>query len=70
MSFRYAIRSSTAVSSEKRKLEPMPKSTHATIPPSHIPATPRRIVAHQGIGSGPGTASRARPPTTKPPTIR
>ena len=40
------------------------------IPPISEPPRPRPIVAYQGIGSGPGSASRARPPTTKPHTIR
>src|SRR5215208_7800503 len=39
-------------------------------PPTIIPATPRRIVAQIGIGSGPGSASLARAPTSRPPTSR
>src|SRR5919202_3988988 len=36
------------------------------IPPISEPASPSPIVAYHGIGSGPGRAKRARPPTTKP----
>ena len=36
------------------------------IPPTSEPAQPSRIVAQIGIGSGPGSASRARAPTTRP----
>src|SRR3954447_3182992 len=39
-------------------------------PPTIIPASPRRIVAQIGIGSGPGNASLARAPTTRPPRTR
>src|SRR3954454_5713735 len=46
-----------------------PNSTRAMIPPTSDPARPRATVAYQGIGSGPGSAHRASPPTTKPHTI-
>ena len=39
------------------------------IPPTSPPPTPRAIVAYQGIGSGPGSAKRASPPTMKPPMM-
>src|SRR5919201_1326102 len=54
----------------KKSPPTMPKRIRATIPPTSEPASPRPTVAYQGIGSGPGSASRARPPTTKPHTIR
>src|SRR6266536_4188351 len=44
--------------------------TRAMIPPTSEPPRPSPIVAYQGIGSGPGSASRASPPTMKPQTIR
>src|SRR5580765_3768235 len=46
-----------------------PSRSRAMIPPIREPARPSPIVAYQGIGSGPGSASRARPPTMKPHTI-
>src|SRR5579863_9536184 len=45
---------------------PVPPRMRRTIPPTTDPPSPRPIVAQIGIGSGPGTASRARPPTTSP----
>src|SRR5215212_2473973 len=42
----------------------------ATIPPISEPPRPSPSVAYHGIGSGPGRASRARPPTTKPQMTR
>src|SRR5207253_7783105 len=39
-------------------------------PPKIEPPIPRAMVAYHGIGSGPGSAQRARPPTMKPPTIK
>src|SRR3954468_16716026 len=40
------------------------------IPPINEPPRPSATVAYHGIGSGPGSAQRARPPTTKPNRIR
>ena len=39
------------------------------IPPTIEPPRPSATVAYHGIGSGPGSAQRASPPTMKPPTI-
>src|SRR5436189_2817580 len=39
------------------------------IPPTSEPPRPSATVAYHGIGSGPGSAQRARPPMMKPPTI-
>src|SRR4051794_5452019 len=39
-------------------------------PPINEPPRPSATVAYHGIGSGPGSAQRARPPTTKPNRIR
>src|SRR3954451_368020 len=46
-----------------------PNRTRAMIPPTSDPARPRATVAYHGIGSGPGSAQRASPPTTKPQTM-
>src|SRR5262249_56979006 len=46
------------------------KGRRAGTPPISEPPRPRPIVAYHGIGSGPGRASRASPPTTKPHTTR
>src|SRR4051812_37449913 len=40
-----------------------PRKTQATMPPRSEPSQPRSTVPHHGIGSGPGTASRASAPT-------
>src|SRR5439155_21668327 len=48
----------------------VPSRIRAMTPPIREPPSPRPIVAYQGIGSGPGRARRARPPTMNPQTIR
>jgi hypothetical protein len=56
-----------------RKLEgvgarevPLPQMAIAIAPPAAEPTRPIATVSQTGIGSGPGTASRARPPVMKP----
>src|SRR3954447_2264099 len=46
-----------------------PNKIGARMPPTSEPPRPSPIVAYQGIGSGPGSESRARAPTMKPQTI-
>src|SRR6266536_49198 len=48
---------------------PRPQSASAIPPPPAEPASPIAIVSQIGIGSGPGTASRASPPVKKPNTM-
>jgi hypothetical protein len=43
-----------------------PKITAATPPPMTDPVSPMTMVSQTGIGSGPGTAQRARPPMMNP----
>src|SRR2546425_5435650 len=49
---------------------PTPRKMCATMPPTNEPARPRPIVARIPIGSGPGRASRASAPTTRPKSAR
>src|SRR5207253_9437629 len=51
--------------SENRKPPVRPNSSCPTTTPTTEPRKPIRIVIQIGIGSGPGTASRARPPTMR-----
>jgi hypothetical protein len=45
---------------------PRPNAVTAIPLPISEPTRPNRVVIQIGIGSGPGTAQRARPPMTKP----
>src|SRR5438105_3861414 len=46
----------------------VPTTAAVTPPPRSEPVSPMKIVSHAGMGSGPGTAQRARPPMAKPST--
>src|ERR671936_1262699 len=48
---------------------PLPQIAIASAPPAAEPASPIATVSQTGIGSGPGTARRARPPVMKPNTM-
>ena len=45
---------------------PLPQMPIAIAPPAADPTSPIATVSQTGIGSGPGTASRARLPVMKP----
>src|SRR5436190_20697723 len=47
----------------------LPTATKTMPAPMSVPTRPIRMVSHAGIGSGPGTANRARAPVTNAVTI-
>src|ERR1043166_1908133 len=65
---RYAITSAMAPRNANRLTACVcrPQIAIAIAPPPTEPASPIATVSQTGIGSGPGTASRARPPVMKP----